>query len=174
MKESYFRIKMSFSFKNDQGKTEKAKTEDIVYAVNYMDAEKVAYALIKDQHRDEVSEPEYEIQKTKIADLHPSKLLIVDHDTTLAGLVYASFDNGEYSCDGLYQVKVNHEDGLDKDGEPTFKNETVWVIGKSSDHTTELAMARFDGCSPKIKEVKFDKAESIIVPKTFFELPSED
>lgn len=165
---------MSFPFNNEQGKTERLKVEDIVYAVNYTDAEKVAAALIRYDHRDEIEEPEYEIVKTKIADLHPSKLLIVNHDNTLAGLVQAHFDDSEYSCDGLYQVKVNHEDGLDKDGNPTYKTDTVWVFASSSDRAGELAMKRYDGCTPKVLEVKYDKAESIIVPKTFFENTSED
>lgn len=174
MKESYFRIKMAFPFQNEQGKTEKLKVEDIVYAVNYTDAENVAVALIHNDHRAEIEEPEYEIVKTKISDLRPSKLLLLNKDQTFAGLVQASFDNQESSCDGLYQVKVNHIDGEDKDGYPTYKTDAVWVFASSSDHAGELAMKRWDGCSPKILKVEYDKAESIIVPKSFFENTSED
>lgn len=174
MTETYYRIKMTFPVIGESGKPTKVKADDIVAAVNYTDAEKVAMLLIRNQGRDENGDVEYEIVKTKIDELFPSNLLIVDHDTVFVGRAYAGFDDSEGCTDGLYQVKLRHEEGLNDKGERTFKTETVWVIAKSSDHAKEIAETRFDGLGCIIREIKYDPAESIIVPKEFFEKDAEN
>lgn len=43
----YFRIKMTWTAEQEDGSLAKVKTEDLVYASSYTEAEKIAYALIE-------------------------------------------------------------------------------------------------------------------------------
>ena len=102
---NYYRIKMMWKGELEDGSLEKIKTEDLVYASSYTEAENMAYAIIEDQNR-EKHEPIYslEIIKTKIGDMLCNDTL--DHDDRLVGnMVYNFFptiENGE----GFYGVKV--------------------------------------------------------------------
>lgn len=87
---NYYRIKMMWKGELEDGSLEKIKTEDLVYASSYTEAEKMAYAIIEDQNR-EKHESIYslEIIKTKIGDMLCNDTL--DHDTNLVGgMVYIS------------------------------------------------------------------------------------
>lgn len=168
---NFYRIKMSWLHTNAEGKEEKLKTEDLVEATCYTEAEKIAHALVREQQRDAIQEPEYEIVKTKVEYLRMSNILQVDGP--LQSLMYAYFNDAEGCTDGLYSVKVRYEEGLNDKGDRTFRTKTVWVIARSSDHAKDLAERRYDGLGPIVREIKFDPTESIIVPKSFIESEPE-
>ena len=85
MKETsnYYRIKTEWTKEAADGQLQKTKTEELVYATSYSEAEAVAYALLEAENREQYSDATIEIVKTKISEMLFNETL--DHDDKLIG-----------------------------------------------------------------------------------------
>lgn len=169
---NYYRIKMMWKGELEDGSLEKIKTEDLVYASSYTEAEKIAYAIIEDQNR-EKHEPVYslEIIKTKICDMLCNDTL--DHDNRLVGgLTYNFFptiENGE----GFYGVKVLIISVDEKTAKEKKTYETIYTPAQSNTEAAQRVLKYLTGADAIVRDVKFDKAESILWPIDIFKSKSE-
>ena len=104
---NYYRIKTGWLGEaNESGQLQKLKTEELVLATSYTEAEKVAYELIASQNRKQFSDDvSIEILKTKIEDIIYNDNLHKD-DSLVCGLVSCYFEEGDETGVGLYGVKV--------------------------------------------------------------------
>jgi hypothetical protein len=163
----YFRIKMEWSQEKNDGCLKKVKTEELVAASSYTEAEKVAYALIEDEGRDRfVSPVSIEIIKTKISEILYSTALTCDNKL-IAGLTSNYFEMAGDTEKGLYAVKVAYIDLDEKTGEEKHTNGVIYVPALSNIDAFKMAekflkeRGLYDFI---IRDVKFDKAESILWP----------
>lgn len=169
---NYYRIKMMWKGELEDGSLEKIKTEDLVYASSYTEAEKMAYAIIEDQNR-EKHEPIYslEIIKTKIGDMLCNDTL--DHDDRLiGGMVYNFFptiENGE----GFYGVKVLIITVDEKTAKEKKTYETIYTPAQNNTEAAQRVLKYLGGADAIVRDVKFDKAESILWPTDIFKSKSE-
>lgn len=165
----YYRIKMMWKGELEDGSLEKVKTEDLVYASSYSEAEKMAYALIEDQNRTKHEEIySLEIVKTKIGDMLYNDTL--DHDNTLLeGMVYNFFpviENGE----GFYAVKVEIITIDERTAKEKKSHETIYTPAISNSDAADrvLRYLKNSGSDVIVRDVKFDRAESILWPEQTF------
>ena len=101
----FYRIKTEWTSEREGGALAKTKTEELVYASSYSEAEKVAYALAENQNRTQFGSISIEILKTKITELVYNNVLTQDTELT-AGLVCNFFEEAVDTEVGLYCVKV--------------------------------------------------------------------
>lgn len=167
----YYRIKMMWKGELEDGSLEKVKTEDLVYASSYTDAEKMAYALIEDQNRTKHDDIySLEIIKTKIGDMLYNDTL--DHDDApIDGMIYNFFpiiENGE----GFYAVKVMIITLDEKSGKEKKTYETIYTPAKSNSEAAERVLKHLSPMDVIVRNVTFDKAESILWPEHIFDQKS--
>lgn len=168
---NYYRIKMMWKGELEDGSLEKIKTEDLVYASSYTEAEKMAYAIIEDQNR-EKHEPIYslEIIKTKIGDMLYNDTL--DHDNRLVGgMVYNFFqtvDNGE----GFYEVKLDIITIDERTAKERKTSESIYTPAVNNIDAATRVLKYMSSQDAVIRKVTFDKAESILWPTEIFKSKS--
>lgn len=168
---NYYRIKMQWKGELEDGSLEKLKTEDLVYASSYTEAEKMAYALIEDQNRTK-HDPiiSMEIIKTKIEDVLFNNTL--DHDQDLVGgMVYNFFptvDNGE----GFYAVKVAIPVIDEKTAKEKISHATVFTPAIDNSDAAARVIKYMAPQDIIVRNVTFDKAESILWPTEIFQSKS--
>jgi hypothetical protein len=166
---------MSWLGVGQDGTAETNKTEDLVLASSYTEAEKVAYALIENQNRSRISdEINFEIIKTKISDLIYNDTLTKD-DNLLCGLVYSYFEEEQNSGVGLYACKLALLTIDEKTAKEKWSSTTVYTPAKSN---TDAARIITDDMNKRmvdfiIRDIKFDKAESIILPPSTYQHMTE-
>lgn len=155
---------MAYMAEAEDGSIVSVKSEDLVMATCYTDAETIAMELMKG--KDTFGEAAYEIVKTKITTLLYNKTLSVDQNL-VHGLVTYYFEEGEESEVGLYAVSavIGIED--EKTGKVKFGKVTVHVPAGSPGEAVKHASAYIDNAymyvSVSIRNVKYDKAQSILV-----------
>lgn len=161
----YYRIKMSFQKETETGGIENTKTEELVMATCYTDAEKITTALMED--RQQFGIPSYEIIKTKIQDILFNNVLSVDR-TLKCGLVTYYFNESEESEVGLYVVSVvlNYID--EKTGKPKPQKSSIYVPAHTPQEAIVFANQYIEdenvGFESYVtRTVKYDKAQSILV-----------
>lgn len=167
----YYRIKMQWKGELEDGSLEKLKTEDLVYASSYSEAEKMAYAIIEDQNRTKHDEIySIEIIKTKIGDMLFNETL--DHDERLVGgMIYNFFptvDNGE----GFYEVKLDIITIDERTAKERKTRESIYTPATDNIDAAARVLKYMSGQDVIIRKVTFDKAESILWPKDVFERKS--
>lgn len=81
---NYFRIKMAYKGTNDQGAIVTIKSEDLVMATCYTEAEQIAYKLA--EGKDEFGEVDIEIVRTKIAEVAYNDTFVTDTEL-ICGLI---------------------------------------------------------------------------------------
>lgn len=170
---NYYRIKMQWKGLMDNGALEKIKTEDLVYASSYSEAEKMAYAIIEDQNRTQY-EGVYsmEIIKTKIEEMLYNNTL--DHDNNLiGGMVYnyfPSIENGE----GFYEVKAESIVIDERTAKESKRTEVIYTPAVNNFDAATRVLDYLKGQDAVIRKVTFDKAESVLWPINVFNDKSEN
>ena len=101
----YYRIKTEWVSEADNGELQKTKTEELVLATSYTEAETVAHSIADVQSRGKFGSVNIEIIKTKINDVLINDILAQEEGTT-AGLICSYFQESDESGVGLYAVKI--------------------------------------------------------------------
>lgn len=101
----FYRLKSEFVKEDEKGVLSKTKSEELIMATSYTEAEKVAYEIAEDQERTRFGSLGIEIIKTKINDVLFNDVLCQD-DNVVCGMICNFFEESEDSGVGLYSVKV--------------------------------------------------------------------
>lgn len=164
----YFRIKTEWTKESEDGTLGKTKTEELVQAVNYTDAERIANELAKD--RSEFGCIDIEISRTKIQEILYSDVLCKDSNL-VGGLVHSYFEEAEDSGVGFYAVKVMFVVLDERTGKEKKSNEVIYVPANSNTDAAEQVanfLDRNDTRTFVIRDIKYDKAEAILwTPETY-------
>lgn len=166
----YFRIKMAWNAEQEDGSLAKVKTEDLVYASSYTEAEKIAYALIEDQQRTKNGDVSFEILKTKISELLYNDNLLHDSDL-VGGMVYNYLDPEADENIGIYAVKVMLVTVDERTAKEKRTYETLYTPASSNTDAADRISKHLNKSMSDfvIRDIKFDKAESILWPTNVFE-----
>ena len=161
----YYRIKTEWTSEREDGGLAKIKTEELVHASSYTEAEKVAYAIAEDQNRTGFSSSiNLEIVKTKIKEMLFNPTL--KSDTNLvAGLVCNYFEESDDTGVGLYAVKVMYIELDEKTGKEKRSNDTIYTPATSNTDASNFVSSFLKANETRefvIRDIKFDKAESIL------------
>lgn len=163
----YFRIKTEWTAEKENGSLSKVKTEELVLASNYTEAEKVAYAIAEDQNRTQFSSSiDIDIVKTKISELLYNDTLVHD-ETLIAGLVNNYFEESDSTGVGLYAVKVMYIEVDEKTGKERYPVETIYTPAVSTVGAADFVKRFLNTNETRdfvIRDAKFDKAEAILWP----------
>lgn len=164
----FFRIKMAYKGTNEMGAIVPIKTEDLVMATCYTEAEKIAYKLA--EGKDEFGDVDIEIVRTKIEELAFNNTFSVDN-SLLCGLVTYYFEETEDTEVALYQVNLTYFSINEKTGKLQSENGTIYVPAKSSskaiDNIAAYLHQQGESREYAIRNVKYDKAQSVMVtPET--------
>ncbi len=164
----YFRIKTEWLDMNDVGALGKVKTEELVMAYNYTEAETTAHAIVEDQNRDAMGGVSIEIIKTKIEDVTFNDVLHQD-EGLLNGLVCNYFKEDAASGVGLYVVTVVIFEPNEKTGQIKSSKETIYMPALSNSDAVTRVNAYFKKGAPVdyvVRDVKFDNAAAIYWPQS--------
>lgn len=99
---NYFRIKMAYKGANDLGAIVPIKSEDLVMATCYTEAEQIAYKLA--EGKDEFGDVDIEIVRTKISEVAYNDTFATDTEL-ICGLISYFFEESEDTEVGLYCIK---------------------------------------------------------------------
>lgn len=168
---NYYRIKMAWTVEQEDGTLAKIKTEDLAYVSSYTEAEKVAYALIEDQQRDKNGEVTFEILKDKISEMLYNDNLMHDSDL-LGGLVYNYLDPDADENIGIYVVKIMLVTIDERTAKEKRTYQTIHTPAKSNTDAAERIKKYLSMSDFIIRDIKFDKAESILWPVEVFQSKS--
>lgn len=160
----YFRIKLSFHAENEEGCIVKQKTEDLVMASSYTEAEKIAYELATG--KDVFGDPDIEIIKTKISEIDFNDTFVSDTETT-CGLYQYFFEESEDTEVGLYKVAVIFKDIDEKTGKAKSVKSTIYVPANASSevikNTKEYLKRVGESREYVIRKVTHDNAQGVFV-----------
>jgi hypothetical protein len=161
----FYRIKTEWTKECESGELNKVKTEELVMATSYTEAEKVAYEIANDQCRTQFGSMNIEIIKTKISDVLFNNILAQDEHTT-CGLICNFFEESEESGVGLYMVKVVIFTIDEKSGKTKRNTQTFFVPATSNSDATKRVEEQLLRTMSDfvIRDTKFDKAEAIYWP----------
>lgn len=168
---NYYRIKMIWEGEGDNGEICKIKSEELAYVTSYTEAEKVAYALIAEEGRDKISEPTFEIIKTKIEELLYSDVLQSSSQLT-EGLVNCFFEETDDTGVGLYGVKVMHILADERTGKEKRSHSTIYVPARSNVDANSIVTNYLKTSATRgdfvVRDAKFDPTASILWPKDYY------
>lgn len=167
----YYRIKMTWTEEQEDGSLAKVKTEDLVYASSYTEAEKVAYAIIEDQQRNRHGDVLMEIIKTKITEMLFNDNLLHDNDL-IGGMVYNYLNPDADENIGIYAGKVMIITIDEKSAKEKRTYETIYTPASSNTDAAERIGKHLGMSDFVIRDIKFDKAESILWPTDEFQSKS--
>lgn len=164
----FFRIKMTFKDTNEIGAIVPVKTEDLVMATCYTEAEKIAYQLA--EGKDQFGDVDIEIVRTKISEIAYNDTFAVD-ETLICGLISYFFEESEDTEVGLYQVNLTYYFADEKTGKTKTEKATIYVPAKSSSQAISNIASYLSQVGESreyvIRNVKYDKAQSVMVtPET--------
>lgn len=161
----FYRIKMAFKTEDENGAIIPVKTEDLVMATCYTEAEKIAYRLM--EGKDQFGDVTYEIIKTKITNIVYNNTFQTD-ETLISGLISYYFEEPEDTEVGLYAVSANVNYIDEKTGKIKPQKETIYLPAESPRQAIVNAstymnnvFSTADGYT--IRNVKYDKAQSVMV-----------
>lgn len=161
----FYRIKTEWTRERENGELAKVKTEELVMATSYTEAEKVAYAIAEDQQRTRYGSMNIEIIKTKISDVLFNDILAQDSEA-VCGLICNYFEESEESGVGLYNIKAIFFTLDEKSGKTKRSTQTFFVPATSNTDATKRVEAELNRTMSDyvIRDTKFDKAEAIYWP----------
>jgi hypothetical protein len=158
----FYRIKTSWTRQMEDGSLSKVKTEELVCAGSYTEAEVVANALISKYERckysDEVS---YEITKTKISTMLYNDNLVTDTEL-VQSLVHSFFEDSDETGVGMYAVKIMTITIDEKTAKERRSYETIYTPASSNNNAAEHVRKYLKGVDYVVRDIKFDKAEGIL------------
>lgn len=162
---NFFRIKTEWTAEKTDGGLAKTKTEELVYASSYTEAEKVAYEIAENEGRMQFnSSINLEITKTKIGEILFNLTLCTDSNL-IAGLVHNYFEEGDDTGVGLYGVKVMYIELDEKSGGEKRSNDTIFTPAASNTDAANYVkqyLKEYETRDFVIRDTKFDKAEAIL------------
>lgn len=163
----YYRIKTEWLSEQKGGSMAKTKTEELVWASSYTEAEEVAYALCENQDRTQFGSVNIEVIKTKISELLWNNVLQQD-EKLVHSLICNFFEEEEETGVGLYCVKVMFIDVDDKSGKEKRTNENIYVPAVSNIEAAQFVRTYLHHVGETrefiIRDTKFDKAEAVLWP----------
>ena len=163
----FYRIKMTYQGEKEDGGLDTIKSEDLVMAVNYTDAEKIAFKLMEDKAIDDMESVKYEIIKTKITDVIYNNTFVTDVNL-IGGLFMYYFEEGESTEVGLYSVQVIYIE-LKENGKEKRSTETLYIPATTPQEAASLVNSYLKDVGETrnwiIRNVKFDKAQTVLVTK---------
>lgn len=163
----FYRIKTEWTSEKEGGALAKVKTEELVYASSYTEAESVAHAIAESQNRSQFGSIHIEIIKTKINELVYNDTLVQDNELT-EGLICNFFEEGEDTGVGLYNVKVMYISVDEKTGKEKRSNENIYMPATSNIKAAQLVRDYLKKVGETrdfiVRDTKFDKAEAILWP----------
>lgn len=162
---NYYRVKTEWVAENNDGGISKRKTEELVLAANYTEAEKVAYLIAESQERCKLeSSITIDIVKTKIKEMLYNSTL--QHDNVMiGGLVHNYFEESDDTGVGLYSVKVVYFEVDEKTGKERHPNETIYTPATSATDAIDFVKKYLNDVETRdfiVRDAKFDKAEAIL------------
>lgn len=164
----FYRIKMTYHGEKEDGGIDTIKSEDLVMASNYTDAEKTAFKLMEDKAIDDMSTVKYEILKTKIADVIYNNTFVTDTEL-VGGLFVYYFEESDKTEVGLYSVQVNYIE-LKENGKEKRSTETLYIPATTPQEAASLISKHLKHVGETrdwvIRNVKYDKAQSVLVTKS--------
>lgn len=160
---NYYRIKTEWVTESADGSLQKVKTEELVYASSYTEAEKVAYALVEEYNRTRYADVKIEIIKTKITELLFNDVLSHDEEL-ICGMVNNYFSEAEDSGVGIYSVKLMIITIDEKSGKEIKTSETIFTPASSNTDAASKIAAAYQMSDYVIRDIKFDKAEAVLWP----------
>lgn len=160
---NFYRIKMSYKGEDATGAIASIKTEDLVMATCYSEAEKLVYALMEGVKT--YGEVSYEILKNKnISNILFNNTFNVDNHE-ICGLVNYYFEEAKETETGLYAVTADVYTVNEKTGKTTSAKETVYMPATSPNHAIKICSEYLEGIFGDfiIRHVKYDNAQSVFV-----------
>lgn len=161
----FYRIKMAYKAEDANGAIALMKTEDLVMATCYTEAETIAYKLM--EGKDQFGEVSYEIVKTKISEVLYNETFATDEEL-ICGLFTYYFEEPEDNEVGLYAVSaiINFMD--EKTGDIKPQKKTIYLPADSPHRAIGAADEFINDAYPEadsyaIRNVKYDKAQSVMV-----------
>lgn len=168
---NYYRIKTVWQGEADDGNLVKKKTEELVYASSYTEAEAVAYALIEQENRARFSTPSFEIVKTKIEEVVYNDILNSD-GTLTNGLVNCFFSETDETGIGLYGVKVMFIQIDERSGKEKRTHSTIYVPANSNADASAIVNEYLQNSPERgdfvVRDAKFDQTSAILWPTDFY------
>lgn len=169
---NYYRIKTVWRGETEDGSLAKFKTEELVYATSYSEAEKIAYALIEQENRAHFSTPTIEIIKTKIEELVFNDILKTD-GTLACGLTNCFFEETDDTGVGLYGVKVMFIVVDEKSGKEKRTHSIIYVPAYSnaeaSARVNDYLKQSTDRGDFVVRDAKFDQTSAILWPTDYYQ-----
>lgn len=169
---NYYRLKMCWQGEGDDGGITKIKTEELVYATSYTEAEKIAYALIEQENRAQHGDVTLEIIKTKIEELVYNDILQKDDNLT-QGFVNCFFEESDDSGSGLYGVKVLFITVDERSGKEKRSHSTIYTPANSnadaSAKITNYLKNSVERGEAVIRNAVFDPTVAILWPKDYYQ-----
>lgn len=167
-----FRIKTTWMCENPEtAALEKTKTEEIVQAINYTEAEKIAYELAEKEFRYKLGSVDIEIVRMKPSEIVYNDCLVKD-ENLVCGLIYSFFEGDEHSGEGLYNVTVTYPVINEKNGKEKYCKETILVAATSNNKAYDIALCLFQKSmnnNVTVKDVKFDRASALLLDPKYYE-----
>lgn len=164
---NYYRIKTEWLAEKEDGKLQKTKTEELVYASSYTEAESIAYALVEKYERSRYGAPSIEIIKTKISELLYNSIL-QEADYLVGGLIINFFEEEDTTGVGMYQVKVYYTEVDEKTAKEKHSTETIFTPARSNSDASSAVLAYLKKVGETrdyvVRNSVFDKAEAILWP----------
>ncbi len=168
---NYYRIKMEWLSEKEDKSLAKTKTEELVFASSYSEAESVAYALIERNERARFGSVNFEIIKTKISELLYSNALEED-ETTLKGLITSYFAESDTSGVGMYRVRVLYITIDEKTGKEKRSTENIFTPAMSNTDAASIVLNYLQRVGETrdyvVRDTSYDKAEAILWPVEVF------
>ena len=164
---NYYRIKTNWLAEKDDHALEKAKTEELVFATSYTEAEMIAMSLIEKYDRSRFGDVSFEIIKTKINELLYNSILQSETEL-VSNLICCYFEEKDDTGVGLYQVKVYFTEVDEKSGKGKHSTETIFTPAASNAEASHIVQEYLRRMGEQrdftIRDTKFDKAEAIYWP----------
>lgn len=165
---NFYRIKMAFKDEANDGAIIPVKTEDLVMATCYSEAEQIAYRLM--EGKDRFSDVTYEICKTKIDKVYFNDTFSVDNNL-ICGLVSYYFKEDLDTEVGLYSVDAVVYVADEKTGKTKAVKVVTYIPASFPSEairdTKKIIGDEYQNCDYCVRSVKYDKAQSVMVtPET--------
>lgn len=163
----FYRAKLQYAEGGAQGRAVTSKEEALIIAGSYGAAEEVALELLDEHSQMDVASLDYELVKTKIAEVILNNTMEHQERTHKDGTTLHEFffTESEDSSAALYSVDVFFATIDEKSGKAKYTKNTMYTPATSpkdaiSRITEYLSSSMQDYI---IRNVKYDKASSIIV-----------
>lgn len=159
---SYYRIKMAWTQEQEDGSLAKVKTEDLVFASSYTEAEQMAYAISEDQLRSAHGDVVYEIIKTKITTMLYNDDVLKHDPELVGGCVCCCVDPDADVDAGIYAVKTLLITIDERTGKEKRVSETIHTAAKSNADALTRVRKHYGEMDYVVRDVRFDKTQLLL------------